>query len=367
MTSRLDTPWWEEARRLPLASIAPELGLQATKGHGLTPCPACKASQRGSDDKRGPIYAGTDGGWRCLACDAGGSSLDLVAYQLTGARLQPRTPASSGPVRAWYALRGWCAPDPRAEAPQRLPVARVPVPPPAPPEPPKRATAAELEALWTACRPVGDDHSANLYFRARAGSGIPLDAWRLEDLDAVRVLPRAAAPDLPKWSTGWGASGHRLIVRLFDSQGRFAGVRARYLGTDKPSGPKSMAPAGLSAGGLVLACPLTRQILQTGARPDWWPRTAGLVIVLVEGEPDWWRMCTRYGDAEPTAPAVLGLTGEGAWTADIAARIPDGSTVITWTDPDPAGKKYADKVRESLGNRCRVKDRPDRGGSDGRT
>jgi hypothetical protein len=368
MTTRgPDTPWWDEAKARPMADVARELGLRSTRGHGATPCPACGADKRGSDDPRGPLYLVT--GWSCLQCSKKGSTIDLVAYMLTGSRLDPKNPASAGPVRAWYAARGWCDPDPRAEG-QPPPVARVPVPPAAPPEPPKRATAAELEALWSQCLPVGDHPEARSYFahRAQGTTTPPIDTWRLEDLGLVRVLPRTAR--CPAWANGWIEGDYRLIVQTFDAAGRFAGVRGRYIGKGTPPDgrPKARAPTGLDTAGLVLACPLGRQILATGAIPAWWPKGTPLGVVVVEGEPDWWRTCTRYSEAAETAPAVLSLPGSGAWAAELAARIPSGAVVATWTDPDPAGLRMAQQVRDSVKDRCEVRDRPDRpGGSDGRT
>jgi hypothetical protein len=371
MTTRgLDTPWWAEARARPMAAVARELGLRSTGGRGVTPCPACGADYRTAGDKRGAVYAGPDGGWFCVRCNAKGSTIDLVAYRLTGGRLDAKNPASAGPVRAWYAARGWCEPDPRADGVQVPPVARVPVPPAAPPEPPKRATPAELEALWSQCLPVGDHPEVLAYLahRVQGTKVAPIDAWRLEDLGLVRVLPRTAR--VPSWAHGWIQGDYRLIVQTFDAAGQWAGVRGRYIGKGSPPDgrPKARAPTGLDAGGLVLACPLGRQILATGAIPAWWPKGTPLGILVCEGEPDWWRTCTRYSEAAETAPAVLSLPGSGAWTAELAARIPSGADVVTCTDDDPGGLRLAQQVWESLGARCNNRDWLNRGGgSNGRT
>jgi hypothetical protein len=250
------------------------------------------------------------------------------------------------------------------------PVARVPVPPAAPPEPPKRATPAELEALWSQCLPVGDHPEVLAYLahRVQGTKVAPIDAWRLEDLGLVRVLPRTAR--VPSWAHGWIQGDYRLIVQTFDAAGQWAGVRGRYIGKGSPPDgrPKARAPTGLDAGGLVLACPLGRQILATGAIPAWWPKGTPLGILVCEGEPDWWRTCTRYSEAAETAPAVLSLPGSGAWTAELAARIPSGADVVTCTDDDPGGLRLAQQVWESLGARCNNRDWLNRGGgSNGRT
>jgi hypothetical protein len=52
---------------------------------------------------------------------------------------------------------------------------------------------------------------------------------------------------------------------------------------------------------------------------------------------------------------VLGLPGSGAWSIDVAARVPSGARVYVRTDPDGAGDAYADLVNDFLGRRCDVR------------
>ena len=67
-------------------------------------------------------------------------------------------------------------------------------------------------------------------------------------------------------------------------------------------------------------------------------------------EPDWLTIATHYGDDEST-PAVLGVVAS-SWSADIAARIPDGACVIIRTHADPAGQRYAREIGLTLARRC---------------
>jgi len=108
-----------------------------------------------------------------------------------------------------------------------------------------------------------------------------------------------------------------------------------------------------SATGLVLADGLMRQILSTGAAPDWWCSNWQLRIVVAEGEFDWLTWATRWADSAEEAPAVLGVWA-GSWQPEIAARIPDGARISVRTDPDAAGHGYADKIAGSLAPRCAV-------------
>ena len=100
--------------------------------------------------------------------------------------------------------------------------------------------------------------------------------------------------------------------------------------------------------------PLAGILLETGARPPWWGDSAPLRVVVAEGEPDYLTWALRVHDTPSVhPPAVFGIES-GAWTDDIAARIPDGATVIVWTHHDEAGEKYAARVAATLARRCAV-------------
>jgi len=104
---------------------------------------------------------------------------------------------------------------------------------------------------------------------------------------------------------------------------------------------------------LLLADGVGRLVLETGAAPTWWPAGDALRLVVAEGETDFLTWATRYGDAAEDAPGVLGLWA-GSWTAEIAARIPDGARVVVRTDPDDAGDRYAARVWRELAARCKL-------------
>ena len=98
----------------------------------------------------------------------------------------------------------------------------------------------------------------------------------------------------------------------------------------------------------MLADEAGRAIL-AGSPPTWWDRR----IIIAEGEPDYLTLATRWGDAAETLPAVFGVIS-GSWTAEIAARIPDGAEVHIHAHADAAGHRYAEQIRSTLGRRCRL-------------
>jgi hypothetical protein len=75
--------------------------------------------------------------------------------------------------------------------------------------------------------------------------------------------------------------------------------------------------------------------------------------VIAEGEPDFLTWATRWSDAAASVPIVLGVFA-GAWSDDLAGRIPPGARVIVRTHHDPAGDAYAEAIRQSLEGRARV-------------
>ncbi len=214
---------------------------------------------------------------------------------------------------------------------------------------PARPPHQEVAALWTASLPVDADADcaawfAHRYDRAAAWSIQQADLW-----DLARVIP--AGLRLPRWArlqgAPWPLTGHRIIFRLWDHTGQAVSFRARS--TDTTAAPKSLAPAGFTVKGLVLADPLAQQLLG-GVCPTWWqPRQ----VVVAEGEPDWLLWALRQRETDEQGPAVLGIES-GAWSPQIAARIPTDASVVIRTHHDEPGERYAQQIAASLQGRCRI-------------
>lgn len=172
-----------------------------------------------------------------------------------------------------------------------------------------------------------------------------LDPWRCGRF--VRVL----GWKIPRWAgrrghrgevVSWDVSGHRLILPTWDAEGRLRSVRARLVrAVDEP---KSLPPAGYRTAGLVLATPIARAALRSGFQGS------PAALVVAEGEPDYLTWASRLGGRW----GVIGLPGSGAWTSELAHRIPRGSLVVVRTDPDPAGDDYAATIAEQLAGRAQV-------------
>lgn len=214
---------------------------------------------------------------------------------------------------------------------------------------PARPPQLEVAALWAASLPVSAAPEAAAWFAHRFG---PAAAWSLQQAelwDLVRVIP--AGLRLPRWARSqggpWTHTSHRIVFRLWNHTGQADSLRARSV--EATVAPKSLAPAGYSVKGLVLADPLAQQLLG-GACPTWWqPRQ----VIVAEGEPDWllWALRQREGDEQ--GPAVLGIES-GAWSPQIAARIPTGASVVIRTHHDEPGRRYAQQIAASLHGRCRI-------------
>src|SRR5690606_13913176 len=180
----------------------------------------------------------------------------------------------------------------------------VAIPPRSPIPTPSYPDRAEVAALWGACVPVLDDAEAADVLRSR---GLSPEAVELHDL--ARALPHGCP--LPRWARSregsWLESGHRLVLPVFDEHGELRSLRAWRVPEGAP--PKRLPPAGHKAGGLVLANALGRMMLETGARPSWWPDGHPFDVVITEGEPDLIARACWHSDADELAPAVLGIAG----------------------------------------------------------
>lgn len=218
--------------------------------------------------------------------------------------------------------------------PNRKPIAR----PALAPEPPRTyPPEAEVSELWTISGAVNLDADAS---RTLAFRRIDPDA--ATRLDAVRVLdPRTHWTRLPGWARYrgqfWTATGHRLLVPVFDPRGRMRSVRAWRVVDG--SSPKRLPPAGHLAAGLVMANPMAAAWLRREVCP--------VRLYVVEGEPDWLCASVTFGVGD----AVVGI-GSGSWTRDFADRVPRETEVIVSTHADDAGDKYAAHVLETLDDRC---------------
>ncbi len=193
------------------------------------------------------------------------------------------------------------------------------------------------------------------------GHMTPSDFLRSRGIDPRVVEERGLALALPEdahvppWARfgargpKWVTAGYRLLLPLYDHHGEIRSARARYLGKRHP---KSLAPDGHECTGLVMADALGLYLLKHGSRPEWWtPDAPPLRVVIAEGETDFLTFACEASDADEHAPAVLGVVN-GSWTAELAARLPDGAHVIIATDNDDAGEKYAARIASTLAGRA---------------
>lgn len=224
--------------------------------------------------------------------------------------------------------------------------ATIPGSPPAPPVGANPGAAA----VWAQGIPVVDAPAVAAWL---AGRGI--GSADVADLDLARVLRAGAA--LPGWAWGpggrWDRTGYIVILPTWDAAGRLAGLRARFPGRPAPL-PKELAPAGRPVAGHVYADHLARRMLAGEANAIAMVWRVGMVIA--EGATDYLAAAARCGTGEAAGeyPAVIGIMS-GAWTADLAARVPDRATVTIATDPDPAGEGYAAEIARTLGGRCELR------------
>lgn len=282
-----------------------------------------------------------DGGWlaaKCHACDWSGDALTLIAVVkgldlksdfaavlLEGAKL-------AGLHHVIQELETGEVAQDRPNVPRQQAASE-----PDAPERPYPASA-ELEALWRDSGPVADDPDASGALVMRRID--PLDVDRLGL--AVCFRQGIAADRLPRWASyqgqTWRDTGHRMLVRAYDSDGEWRSVRAWRLGDG--SSPKRLPPGGHKAAGLVLANRLGVALLR-GER-------VGRKILIVEGEPDH----LVRSIVNPGLP-VIGILS-GSWHAGFAERVPLGAEVVIRTHADAAGDRYADQILETIRDRAQV-------------
>jgi hypothetical protein len=319
--------WADAVASHGVAAVALACGLQAKHDRSFAPCPACGAEERGKGDKRGMIGTRRDDrGWACHRCGVKGDPVSLLALVVTGSV----SPTDWADVRERAQQLGlYSGGTPVTGAPLSVPRETFQ------PEPPKRVDPGEVLDLWNRCIPVRDDTRVASWLTSRA-----LDHDRISVGALARALP--ANGSLPSWARcrggSWRDQGYLLVVPMNDESGKLAGLRARRVVKADDDLPKGAAMAGAACAGLIMARKGAK-----GVRQFW----------VVEGETDFLRVSTldQFWD-KPTSPWVVGVVS-GSWTQALGDGIPNRSTIVLATDPDPAGDKYASVIATTLAARER--------------
>jgi len=269
---------------------------------------------------------------RCFSCDFGGDALSLVAV---ARGLDPR--ADFLAVLSEATRLVGCT----SGLPSRSSYAPLP--------PPEFPAADEVADLWETAVAIETDPEATAYLCERAIDPGAIDLYQL-----ARVLPPGTSA--PSWARcrgkPWPVS-HRLVLPVVDHNGVVRSLRAWRIDGAVDGTPKRVAPASKALAGLVLACPVARQMLATGQAPSWASAAAPLDVVIAEGEPDFLTWATRVNDSCEAPPAILGVVA-GAWGDALADRIPDGSRVVIRTHQDTSGNRYAAEIKASFAGRSVV-------------
>ncbi len=294
-----------------------------------------------SHDERTPscsVTTGPDGTVRvkCFGCQLAGDGFVLVAavagldYRRNFTEVMAQTAELVGLQDAADEIRKG---KPAAEG--------RPLPDPPPPEPEKvYPPKLQVLVLWNDAGFVNEDAEASRVLVQRM---IDPDAVTVKDLARVirtdQVLPRwARYRGAAEESKTWLETGHRLLLPVYDAEGRQQSVRAWRL--KNGDSPKRLPPSGHKATGLVLANQVAVGLLQGKREPQ--------RIIISEGESDYLTWSARGG------VAVLGIYS-GSWSDDFAKRIPLGSDVIVRTDLDEAGERYAKHIIGTLRGRCELR------------
>ncbi len=321
------------------STVAKLLGLKIEQGGGsyvLVLCPV-----HGERNASCSLYR-KDGAVRarCRGCEWTGDVLDLIAvtHGLDSARefrlvLSAACELAGMPDEADSVRGGKPAPAGRVVTPRPEPEPERDYPP-----------IAEVTDLWVDAQPVTTDAEVVAMLGSRR-----IDPAEVERIDAARALhPQTHYERLPGWAKfrgrapttrSWIATGHRLIIPVYDPSGQPRSLRA-WLVTGDASIPKRVPPSGFRASGLVLANARALRWLRGESSPS--------SIVIVEGEPDWLVRSITF-----PSEAIVGI-GSGSWNEAFAERVPFGSEVSILTHLDSAGDKYAEAIEKSIRNRARV-------------
>jgi hypothetical protein len=271
----------------------------------------------------------------CFGCQAKGDVFDLVGHLWGVQGFHGQLAA----VARWGGL-AWAL-----DQIERREVLRVLAPTPkCAPGPAARKTVdrEEVAALWSLCRPVTDDAAVSGYL-----SGRTLDPVAIAERDLARAIPERAK--LPAWAScrgvPWNRSNHRLVARLFDTQGQLASLTARRIVEAADDVPKALFPPGPRAG-LLLADEAGRWALR--APSDYLPSE----LWIAEGVTDFLALACDFALDDESAPGSLAIVGPSSWSKAAADRVPDRVVVVVVAvDVDKAGDTYFAEIVKTFGGR----------------
>lgn len=351
--------WIDAANHAGVFRMAQRLGFDTDeRKRCIYVCPACHAEKRHTKahDKRGALSVKNDEHWHCWQCDAGGDAADLLAYHTVDRRLGECSREELQRVRAaWNESSGGPSSSSNGQQQLRTNGHRANGSSASHSRPREQQqqlatpTAVELEQLRALTDTILEHEEPAAWFRDTR----QIDPAKL--IGAIDLRYLRAAPDRQSvpWAgferddgsfVSWFQRGFRILFPLYDAQGRLRSVIARR--TRGTEGPKSVPPTQRSRTGFVLADINGQRLLAGELHVE---RGVRLDVVIAEGEAD--VCCWAIAPAEDGAQrAVLGVTS-GAWTSEIAARIPAGARVVIATDLDEPGDKYATQILRTLASR----------------
>lgn len=314
--------------------LASALDLKPARERNKYACPACSSTDALSltvPDGRVRV--------KCFSCDVGGDALTLVAIG-SGYPAKPQGRDFLDVLRAGAEIAGRQDLLADLDAGRNRERVATRAPRPARPEPaPVYPPAGEAEAMWFASRPVTENDTVTRYLEGRG-----IDTSELWARGLARVLS-ASAPTYAWASFGsrsWFEAGFVIVVPVYDASGAIRALRA-WSPAPASGMPKRVAAKGCTTRGLVMADFLGQAMLDGTHQPEH--------LVVAEGEPDFLTWATRGSLLDVRRWATLGIES-GAWTEQIAARVPDGARVTIATDHDEPGERYAAAVAKTLEGRC---------------
>jgi hypothetical protein len=169
---------------------------------------------------------------------------------------------------------------------------------------------------------------------------LPNAAEAIECIDSLHLARAlvAGTTELPRCCfighKPWPSAGYGLILPLYSPSGEINGLRARYLGSKKPTRPKAIAPKGSQLAGALMANGQALRWLHGEVRPA--------EVDIVEGETDYLAHAIRHPDR-----CILGVVC-GSWSEDWVRVFPGRCKVNILTDLDVTGEAYALRIQRSL-------------------
>ena len=312
------TSWCSIVNDAGFPMLAQKFGLKQSRMKSWGPCPMCKAENRSSTDRRGPIgLTPNQVGWMCHKCKATGDVADFVALKITSKKAKESGKIGAEKIVVWLSDHGFVIPNSPKPKPKDSLVSAYEKPS-GPIRSPNLNQGSDFR--WSAELPF--KYQENLF--SNAGQKVLQYLVTDRKLD-LQIIKDACLGCM--WIDKGNTREYWLSIPHMDDEGNYCNIRFRSI---PPAKKRYRVCSGR---------PMTLYGADSLADVD-------QQVVVVEGELDVLAM-RSVGYLQNVVSGTAGAAAN--WPDEWLNKLEDYQQFLLWYDNDQAGDDGSYKLAKRLG------------------